>query len=72
MKINEMWDKARDGGYRDSHITFQHDLERMFVEHGATPRQAEMAGSIAWENGHSGGYTEVMNHASDLVRIFEG
>jgi hypothetical protein len=49
---------------------FMDDIREMFREGGATEKQAARAASLAWEHGHSAGYSEVLICASDLCDIF--
>ena len=73
MKLEELREKVQRCAFEGTYerIGFMNDLSGMFMEYHANKKQAMLAADMAWEHGHSAGYSEVLIYASDLIPIFE-
>ena len=66
----EGYKKAKDAYHREEqrlYLEFTEDIAREFGVHG-NPK-ADLLFSIAWEFGHSAGYSEVYGYYGDLVDL---
>lgn len=66
----EEYKKANDAYNKENARLFEEFKKDLFADLGiADNPKAEKLFSIAWDKGHSGGYSEVYNEALDLVDL---
>ncbi len=66
---DEISNRIRRGEYKGDEYKFEIDM-RNYIRHAipkATQRTVGLVYRRAWEEGHSYGYSEVLNYASDIV-----
>lgn len=71
MTMQEMKQRVRDHLYISmSHVEFEDDLiDALKYDYGVSNKIAQRIFDMAWEEGHSGGYTDVLIYA-DLYGDF--
>lgn len=72
MTTQELYENCRNKVYDGKGgVNFFDDLVAAFKLDANDPIVKRMY-SLAWQNGHSAGYHEVVSHFSDLVEVFKG
>lgn len=61
---------AQDRDQAILNCKFESDVVQLFIDVGATSKQASRAYGIAYDQGHSGGYDEVLNYAIGFLEIW--
>jgi hypothetical protein len=61
---------AQDRDQAILNCKFESDVVQLFLDVGATPKQASRAYGIAYDQGHSAGYEEVLNYAIHFLEIW--
>lgn len=62
--------EAHRVAYRELSTAFHTDLRAYVVSLGVPEKYADKVASYAYDEGHSGGYTEVCNAALSVAEIF--
>lgn len=66
IKMREDWG-IKEGSLK---MEFMADLEAYLIEDGVPAKYARKVAYRAWDDGHSSGFYEVFNVASNLAEIF--
>lgn len=71
MTHEEMQEKIKSGFYdKDNGQNFYEDLIDLYNLNDNDPMASRIY-SLAWKNGHTYGYQEVINHFNDLYLVFK-
>jgi len=69
---DQRWLNRKDPAVRDLLLdTWHDDFTAYLILEGVPDQYASRVASCAYEQGHSGGYAEVLNSAEDLIEIFK-
>lgn len=69
MTTQELYAKAHEGYYNSNHNKFLQDVELAFEFTDFASTLKAKIHSLAWEQGHSAGYGDVVSQYFDLVAL---